>query len=152
VAGNFPKAPGRDIWQVLAPITSTREFGEGDQLFQHGHKAQGIYIIERGQVKLLLSCKPRATKPFELVGPGAVLGLCEAVSGAEYRVTAEAAGSLVVSYIEGQDLVSFLRDNCEVCMEIVHLLSEDLHALYYKFRRVAGTSPRGRRKGSRRVN
>lgn len=152
MANSFPKMGGPELWQALASLTSTRVFRKGDRLFQHGHLAEGIFIIERGQVRLLLSSRAKGAKPFEQVGPGAVLGLSEAVSGKDYRVTAEATACTTVSYIDRQDFMEYLHDNCEVCMEVVRLLSEDLHALYYKFRTMNGTAPRGRRKALRSVN
>jgi hypothetical protein len=40
----------------------------------------------------------------------------------------------------------FLREHCDICMQIVQLLREDLHVLYHKFRSFRGTPVRGRGK------
>ena len=81
-----------------------------------------------------------------------MLGLSESVSGHDYKVTAEAADQTRVSYIERQKLMAFLRDHCDICMEIVRLLSEDLHALYHRFRTLNEATAGGRKKSTRNVN
>jgi len=139
------------IWQALVPITSVRVFSKGARLFQQGRPAEGVYVVEQGEVKVFLSSQKPA-KPFEIAGPGAVLGLSESVSGRDYKVTAEAAAQTKVSYIERQKLMAFLHNHCDICMEIVRLLSEDLHVLYHKFRTINGSNARNRKKSLRNVN
>lgn len=147
-----PKILGPEVLQSLGPITSACVFRKGATLFQQGRPSHGLYIIEQGQVRVVLCSDDKPVRSFELVGPGAVLGLSESVTGGQYKVTAEALEPTTASYIERQELMAFLSNNSEVCMQIVHLLSEDLHVLYHKFRTLKGTSPRGRRKGLRNVN
>jgi CRP/FNR family transcriptional regulator, cyclic AMP receptor protein len=151
MAGNSPNKLGMEIWQALVPITAVRVFPKGARLFQQGRPAEGIYVVEQGEVRVFLSSQKPA-KIFEIAGPGAVLGLSESVSGRDYKVTAEAADQTKVSYIERQQLMAFLRDHCDICMEIVRLLSEDLHALYHRFRVLNGATARGRKKSTRNVN
>ena len=112
MASNSPNK-GLEIWQALVPITAVRVFPKGARLFQQGCPAEGVYVVEQGEVRVFLSSRKRA-KPFEIAGPGAVLGLSESVSGHDYKVTAEAADQTRVSYIERQKLMAFLRDHCDI--------------------------------------
>ena len=148
----FPQILAAEIWDALAPITATRVFGKGERLFEKGSPPQGVHIIERGEVALIASSGRKRKCPVELAGPGTVLGLSESVCGREYKITAEACESTTVSYIERQNLLAFLRDHCDVCMQIVRLLSDDLHTLYHRVRTVQGNAARDRGKILRRVN
>lgn len=109
--------------------------------------------MEKGAVRLLLQSDPKAERIFDVAGPGAVLGLSESMTGECYKLTAEAAECVQISYIERGELLHFLQEHHEFCLQIVRLLSEDLHVLYGRYRSM--DTLEGRPKGktsSRRVN
>lgn len=135
-----------EIWQALGPLTSVRSFPKGAKLFQQGRRAEGVFVIEHGEVRVFLSSGPKLAQPFDIAGPGSVLGLSESVSGHEYKVTAQAADRTRAAYIEREKLMQFLTEHCDFCMQIVQLLSEDLHVLYHRFRSFGGSPARGRKK------
>jgi CRP-like cAMP-binding protein len=63
-----------------------------------------------------------------------VLGRSEAISGYLCKLTARAAERTRVAYVSRENLLEFLRQHQAFCMQIVRLLSEDLHLLYGKYR------------------
>jgi CRP/FNR family transcriptional regulator len=71
-----------------------------------------------------------------VAGPGEVLGLSAAVSGGRHELTAEALESVQVAAVRRKDLLRFLQEHCDVCLQVVNLLSEDLHAAYDRVRAV----------------
>lgn len=152
MAEDFPQTLGPEIWRALAPITATRNFSKGKKLFQQGKLAEGVYIIERGEVALILSSAGKRKRPMELAGPGTVLGLSESVSGRDHRISAEACEPTTVSFIERQELMAFLRKNCDICMQVVRMLSDDLHVLYHKVRTMKQDPAHDRRRILRSVN
>jgi CRP-like cAMP-binding protein len=79
-----------------------------------------------------------------VAGPGTILGLSESMTGDDYRVTAEAGDHTTVAFIPRERFVDFLGDHCEFCMQVVRLLSEDLHVLYHKFRNISAHPGRPR--------
>jgi hypothetical protein len=74
------------------------------------------------------------------------LGLSESAAGRNYKVTARALHPAQALYIGREKLMYFLRDHCNICMQIVQFLSEDLHVLYHKFGTLRKSAARGRRK------
>jgi hypothetical protein len=66
------------------------------------------------------------------------------MTGTNYRVTAEAGDHATVAFISRESFLDFLRDHCEFCMQVVRLLSEDLHGLYHKFRSISAHPGRPR--------
>ncbi|HET7441749.1 MAG TPA: cyclic nucleotide-binding domain-containing protein [Terriglobales bacterium] len=152
MAKESPQTLGPEIWRSLAPITATRFFSKGQRLFRQGSAPEGVYMIERGEVALIPCSAGKPKGSVELVGPGTVLGLSESVSGRDYQTTAEACQSTTVSYIERQELMAFLREHCDICMQIVRLLSDDLHVLYHKVRTLKEKPVHDTRKVLRSVN
>jgi CRP-like cAMP-binding protein len=148
-----PPNPSLEIWNALHSLRSARVFPKGARLFQEGLPADRVFFVEDGQVRIFFPVEDPSKEQLPgLAGPGSVLGLSESVSGQPYRVTAEATAPTTVSYVERQQLMEFLRQHCDICMQVVRLLSEDLHGLYHQFRSMDGARPRGRRKSLRNLN
>ena len=127
--------PGRltpDLCQALHGIKSVRVYPKGTILFRNG-----VYIVESGQVRLLLPTTPGQTQLLDIAGPGTILGLSECMSGDCHRITAEAGDHTTIGFVARASFTDFLRDHCEYCMQVVRILSEDLHGLYHKFRSIS---------------
>jgi len=133
-----------DLWQALHGIKSVRVYPKGATLFQQGTAVNGVYVVESGQVRVLLPTAQDRPQLLEVAGPGTILGLSESMSGDCYRVTAEAGDHTTVAFIPRESFVEFLREHCDFCMQVVRLLSEDLHGLYHKFRSISAHPGRPR--------
>jgi CRP/FNR family transcriptional regulator, dissimilatory nitrate respiration regulator len=128
---------GFNLWQALhqlecAPIEISHQ-----PLFQRGQRSRGIYLVEAGEVKLLLSSKSGRAQKLEVAGPGTVLGLSETVSGGEHKLTAEASANARIFYIDRDSFLQSLSNDHQLCLQVVRLLSENLHLLYYCCRSLA---------------
>jgi CRP-like cAMP-binding protein len=132
-----------DLWQALHAIKKLRVYPKGTRLFQQSTAVSGIYVVESGEVRILLPTG-QDQQLLEVAGPGTLLGLSESMSGDDYRVTAEAGDHTTVAFISRESFVSFLQEHSDFCMAIVRLLSEDLHALYHKFRSISAHPGRPR--------
>jgi CRP-like cAMP-binding protein len=127
---------------------SARTYPRKAPLFQRGQPALGVYLVEKGEVRLRLYAEVQGHLGFDLAGPGAALGLSEVLTGETHKLTAEAIRPTQVSYIERNDLLQFLREHHECCLQVVHMLSEDLHGLYRRFRSEEGVRGSRTRKRS----
>lgn len=140
----FGSGFGPDLWQALHGIKVTRVYPRGSALFQRGDKVEGIYLVESGEVRILLPRGQDELQLLEVAISGAVLGLSECMAGQCHRATAEAADHTTVAFVPRDKFADFLHDHCEYCMQVVRLLSEDLHGLYHKFRRISAHPGRPR--------
>ena len=113
-------------------------------LFRRGDACRGIYMVEEGRIRLLLAADGPSAVAFEIEGPGSVLGLAETMSGADYKLTAEVLSGTRVTHIDRQRLLNRLSEDRRLCLQIVQLLSEDLHSLYHRFRTLGLLSRRSR--------
>ena len=144
----LPDKLSPDLWQALYGIKSVRVYPKGATLFQQGSEVSGVYLVESGQVRILLPTAQSRMQLLEVAGPGAILGLSESMSGDHYRITAEADDHTTVAFLPRESFVEFLRDHCDFCMQVVRLLSEDLHGLYHKFRNISAHPGRPRQRPS----
>jgi CRP-like cAMP-binding protein len=138
-----PNRLNPDLWQALHGVKSVRAYPKGAVLFEHGTSVRGVYVVESGRVRLLLPTT-HTRQLLEVAGPGTVLGLSESMSGDAYRVTAEAQDYTTVAFVPRERFMEFLREHGEFCMQVVRLLSEDLHGLYHKFRSISAHPGRPR--------
>jgi len=133
-----------DLLQALRGIKSVQRFPKGAKLFQQGSAVTGVYLVESGEVRVLLPTGPNQKQLLEVVGPGTMLGLSESMTGEKYRITAEAGEQTTAAFIPREEFLGFLRDHGDFCMLVVRLLSEDLHGLYHKFRSISAHPGRPR--------
>lgn len=136
----------QELEQALRSIVRVREFRKGETLYTHGTVADGLFLVETGAVQVLLPTREQRLQVLEVVGAGAILGLSETMSGDNYRVTANAEDLTKTSFIDRTKFLEFLDVHPEFCMQIVRLLSENLHGLYHKFRSVSAHPGRPRRR------
>ncbi len=136
----------QEFEQALRGTMTFRVFPVGATLYQHGTAAAGIYLVETGAVQVLLPAGDNQNQLLEVVGAGSILGLSESMSGDTYRVTAEAAEHTTAAFIERRHFLDFLDSHHEFCLQVVRLLSENLHGLYHKFRGVSAHPGRPRRR------
>jgi CRP-like cAMP-binding protein len=133
-----------DLLRALRDIESVRRFPKGATLFQRGSAVTGVYLVETGEVRILLPNTHREKQLLEVAGPGIMLGLSESMTGERYRITAEAAESTTAMFIPREEFLAFLREHADFCMQVVQRLGEDLHALYHKFRGISAHPGRPR--------
>ena len=73
---------------------------------------------------------------MRIAGPGEVLGLSAALAGTPYEITAELLEDATVSILGRKALLQFLHVHREACLQVVNLLSQDLHLAYDQVRSV----------------
>ena len=135
-----------ELMQALQAIKSLLVFAKGAALFRQGYPVTGVYLVEAGEVRILLSTTHTQRQLIEIVGSRTILGLGESLSGENYRITAEALVPTTVAFIPRDTLHNFLSEHPDFSMEVLRLLSEELHSLYHKFRGISSHPGRPRRR------
>jgi CRP-like cAMP-binding protein len=139
--------PGKlssDLLQALHEVKSVRMFPKGATLFEQGSVVTGVYLVESGEVRILLPTGALEKQLLEVVGPGTMLGLSESMIGETYRTTAESGAQTMAAWLSREKFLEFLRQHSDFSMEIARVLSEDLQGLYRKFRNISAHPGRPR--------
>ncbi len=118
-------------------IKSVGSYPRGAVLFAEGRPVRGIFILCDGRAKLSICSDAGKRLTLRIAGPGEVLGLGATLSNTAYEVTAELLDNSQVVFVRRKDLMRFLRDNRSVCLEVVRMLSQDLHGAYERVRTIA---------------
>jgi CRP/FNR family transcriptional regulator, cyclic AMP receptor protein len=130
--------------QAFDAIKELATVPRGATLFNEGRQARGVFVLCQGRAKLSISSKDAIGKRLMLrvAGPGEVLGLSASMAGSSYEVTAEMMDDAIVAFVRRKDLMKFLREHREACLQVVHLLSQDLHVAYDRVRSIGMVRPR----------
>jgi len=123
-------------------MKSSQIFPRGTVLFREGQSARGIYLIVEGRVRLTVCSESGRRMVLRTASSGEILGLSAALAGRLYEITAEAIENVEVAEIRRKDLLHFLHEHCDICLQVVNLLSEDLHDAYERVRAVGLTRTR----------
>ena len=125
-----------DALEAFDRIKTLVRYPRGALLFEEGQPARGIFVLCEGRVKLSVCSESGKRLTLRVATPGEVLGTSACLAAGQYEVTAEAIDSAKVAIVRRKELLKFLRSHREACMQIVHLLSQDLHVAYERVRSI----------------
>jgi CRP/FNR family transcriptional regulator, cyclic AMP receptor protein len=125
-----------DALQEFDEIKSLESKPYGTVLFREGQTARSVFVLCEGRVRLTVRSECGSRMSLRVASPGEVLGLSAALAGGSHQVTAEVMEPVQVAEVRRSDLLRFLREHTDICMQVVHLLSEDLHEAYGRVRAV----------------
>ncbi len=111
-------------------------FPRGTTLFRESSTPRGIFVLCEGRAKLSVCSESGRRTILRIAGPGEVLGLSAALAGTPHEMTAELLDDAQIATIKRKDLLRFLREHREACLQVVNLLSQDLHTAYDRVRSV----------------
>lgn len=120
--------------QAFDSVKTVTTVPRGTTLFHEGRPAKGIFVLCEGRAKLSVCSDTGKRLMLRIAGPGEVLGLSASMSGSPYEVTAEMLDSSQVVFVKRRELLRFLRAHRVACLQVVHLLSQDLHSAYDRVR------------------
>ena len=122
--------------QAFDEIKSIGAYPRNTILFAEGRPVRGIYLLCDGRAKLSICADGGKRLTLRVAGPGEVLGLGAALSNTRYEITAELLDSSQVVFVRRKELAKFLREHPDVCMQVVRMLSQDLHGAYERVRNI----------------
>ncbi|MFQ5788105.1 MAG: Crp/Fnr family transcriptional regulator [Thermodesulfobacteriota bacterium] len=115
--------------------TITRNiYNKGDILFIEGEKAQGIYCVCSGRLKLSINSSEERVVTVAIASPGDVLGVKALLSGKPHNLTAEVVDQTIMCFIRKDDFLDFLGRNGDVCLRLSEKLADNLYDSYQRMR------------------
>jgi CRP/FNR family transcriptional regulator, cyclic AMP receptor protein len=118
-------------------IKSLASYRRNTVLFAEGRPVRGIYILCDGRAKLSICSDTGKRLTLRIAGPGEVLGMGAALSNSPYEITAELLDNSQVVFIRRKELLKFLRDHPGICLQVVNMLSQELHGAYERVRNIS---------------
>lgn len=125
-----------DALEAFDGIKTAQACPRGSVLFREGQPAREVFMLCEGRVRLSLTSENGSRLTLRVATPGEVLGLSATLAGSHHEVTAETLDNVRVAVVRRKDLLQFLHSHSDVCLQVVNLLSEDLHVAYDRVRAV----------------
>jgi len=122
-------------------IKSVGYYPKRTVLFAEGRPVRGIYILCDGRARLSICAENARRLTLRIAGPGEVFGLEAVLSNTPYEVTAEVLDDSQVVFVRRKELMKFLREHPAICMQVVCMLSQDLHGAYERVRNIGSIRP-----------
>ena len=123
-----------DALKAFDEIKRMALFPRGATLFAEAEPPKGVYVLCDGRAKLSICSDNGKKLMLRMAGPGELLGLSATLSGHAYELTAETVDASQVVFIKRRDLLRFLREYPGACIQVVSMLSGDLHTAYERVR------------------
>ena len=125
-----------DVLQSFDAIKSAAQVSRGTILFQEGRPARAVFVLCQGRARLSVCSESEKRLTLRIAAPGEVLGLSACLAGGPYELTAEMLDDARVAVIRRKDLIHFLHNHREACLQVVNQLSDDLHIAYDRVRSI----------------
>ncbi len=116
---------------LLAELTSRgrrRRFDVNQTVFVEGDKAEGLYVVLRGRVKVFKLSPRGREQTLKIMGPGEPIGEVAVLSGEEYPASAETIEPSEAFYIPRQAFLDLVGRDPEVAMRLLSALSARLRS------------------------
>ena len=101
----------------------------GSLLFRQGDVVTGLYLLNKGKVRLQLRATNGQVIFERIVGKDCLIGLPATMIGKPYSVTAELVEDSELSFISGEAFVELMRTNINLALKVVELLSTEVRAM-----------------------
>ncbi|MEP6947378.1 MAG: Crp/Fnr family transcriptional regulator [Acidobacteriota bacterium] len=125
----FCNLPPNDL-ELFASIKVTKVYPKGTMLFVEGQPASGVYMLCQGKVKLSTCSQDGKVIIIGIAEPGDLVGLSAVLDGTEYEITAEVMELCQIDYVGRPDMLRFLAENPQACLNAARQLSRSYQTAY----------------------
>jgi len=128
---------GAEELDRLYSLCTTEKYPKGDYIFLECDPPRNLYVVVRGEVKLLKQTEDGRETIVEMVYPGEIFGEEAVFDGQPYPMTAQALEDVELLSISRSDFFGFLRDNPDLALEIITELGARLRQAQNTIRALA---------------
>lgn len=103
----------------LYSMCVSEKYDKGEYIFLECDQPRNLYVVVRGEVKLLKQTEDGRETIVEMAYPGEIFGEEAIFDGQPYPMTAQALDEVEVLAVSRTDFFSFMRDNPDLALEII---------------------------------
>lgn len=116
--------------EALAALAELRRFNPGERLIEHGRRAEALFAVRAGYVKVYLpGAAPGEDHVIDIHGPGTLVGETAATGIGDYAVSAVALDAVEALAIPAEALNAALARNYDVVLTVMGAVSGSLRGL-----------------------
>lgn len=117
---------GEQHIKTLNDICVIKSYRKGDLLFREGTKSVGMFLVLKGIVKVYKTSWEGREQILHFFGPYELFAEVPVFYGHDYPASAEALEDVDVLFFPRARFLELLRNNCDVAIRMLALLSERL--------------------------
>lgn len=112
-----------DCIAALARVSISRDYAKGDKVFSRGDRADALFQIMDGRIRIFRLSGDGKEQNLEVFGPGDVFGEVPMFDGGEYPAFAEAVEASVLLVLSREAFIDQARQNPGLVLAILGLLA-----------------------------
>lgn len=105
--------------EEIARCVRTRSYSRGELILLEGEDCPGVYLVQKGFVKILRSSEEGRTQTLAILGPGHPFNEVPAVDGGPNPASAEALTDAVVYVISRADFLRIMERHPQVSQAVL---------------------------------
>lgn len=121
----------KDALAEVARVARQHEVAEGTQVLAEGGDCEGLYVVVRGQVRLVKTSAEGRIHVLRVLGPGATFNDIAVFDGGPNSDTAVAASRSTVAFLPKAMILRLVDEHPEVARAALRLLSLRQRSLGY---------------------
>lgn len=121
----------------LHSLCSSENLSKGEYVFLECDPPRKLYVVVKGEVKLLKQTEDGREMIVEMAYPGEIFGEEAIFDGQPYPMTAQALAEVELLSVTRTDFFTFLRDNPDLALEIITELGQRLREAQNTIRALA---------------
>lgn len=115
--------------ELLAAAALPRHFEPGEMIFSEGEPCEGLYVVEKGEVKLFKVSASGREQVLALEGPGGSIAELPVFDGGNYPASASADKPSDLVFVRKKDLRALCLEHPEVALKVLKVVSGRLRQL-----------------------
>lgn len=132
----FSQLNDRDLEKILS-ITLEKKFKRGSLIFMEGEQGEASYYIKSGKVKIYKTSREGKELILNIYGKNDFFAEVTILNDVPYPATAEVLEDTIVGVIMNKELEKLLKDNSDMGLNLIKILSKRLYSAQVKLKQVA---------------
>jgi CRP/FNR family transcriptional regulator len=113
----------------LAQRVIPKRFAPGELIFAEGDPCQGMYIVERGNIRIFKSSPGGREQVLSIDGPGSSVAELPVFDGGPYPASGSAVDAVTVLLVRKQDFHALCLEHPEVALKVLRVVGMRLRRL-----------------------
>jgi CRP/FNR family transcriptional regulator, cyclic AMP receptor protein len=113
----------------IAPRVVPRQCAPGELIFAEGDPCIGLYVVERGHIRIFKSSSGGREQVLSIDGPGSSVAELPVFDGGPYPASASAVDDVTVLLVRRQDFHALCLAHPEVALKVLRVVGARLRRL-----------------------
>jgi CRP/FNR family transcriptional regulator len=130
--------------QFLAERAVPREYSPGELIFSEGEMCTGLFVVERGRIRIFKSSPSGREQVLAVEGPASSIAELPVFDGGNYPASTSAVDHARVYFVSKQDFYSLCLIHPKVALKVLKVVGARLRRLVGIIEELSFTSVRSR--------